>query len=243
MQFLISSVQKVGDRATLGNEEARHLSVVLRKKVGDEIRLTDGEGSLFQGVIESLSKKSAVVLIKEKLSAPQSFGRLILASALLKGDKIEFVLQKAAELGVSSFRPFVSSRTIPKIDPKKDKTARWQKIAQEASKQCGRAVHMIVEAPVTFEALVNRTEAEVKIIFWEESKESLRRFFSGADLKKSSQPSVVVLIGPEGGFSREEINLAVRHGFAVMSLGSFVLKADTAAIAAMSLIQYELGNV
>lgn len=242
-QFLVPPNSREGDIVTLDNSGARHLRDVLRARIGEKIRLFDGNGALYRGEVRSVSKKEVSVLVGLRLSTEAARNPFLFAQAILKGDKMELVLQKTAELGVSAFLPFVSSRTIPKIDPKKDRTSRWQKIAQEASKQCGRATHMVVEAPVTFETLVDKTGAGVKIVFWEESRESLRRFFEGVELRNSRQGSIVVLIGPEGGFSEDEIDLAVRHGFSALSLGPLVLRAETAAIAAMSLIQYELGNI
>jgi len=229
---------------TLSPEESHHLSVVLRKRAGDEIRLSDGQGRTFLGVIETLSKKSAVVRLQELLPAAVLNGRLLFAQALLKGEKMEFVLEKAVELGVATFSPFLSSRTVVEWKPGSDKIHRWRKIAEAASKQCGRSLHMKVDEPVSFEALVAKAESEVKIVFWEEATESLRLFFGNrAKALQGPTQTVAILIGPEGGFSKDEIDFAVRHGFAKLSLGPFVLRAETAALTAISLIQYELGNI
>ena len=243
-QFLIPPNSREGDIVTLDGSDARHLRDALRARVGEAVRLFDGNGTHYQGKVQSTSKNGVSVLVGLRLPAESPRTPLLFAQSILKGDKMDFVIQKAAELGVSSFLPFVSSRTIVRIDPKKDKTTRWQKIAQEASKQCGRATHMIVDPPVTFKTLLEKTEADVKIIFWEESREPLRRFFQrNPPLPPFLKGGILVLIGPEGGFSKDEIDLAVRRRFTALSLGSTILKAETAAIAAMSLIQYELGNI
>src|SRR5579885_1105925 len=187
-QFLIPSRHKVGDRVALSPEEAHHLSLVLRKQAGDEIRLTDGEGHRFSGVLEALTKKSAVVVLQELLPALRKNGQVVFAQGLLKGEKMEFVLQKAVELGVDVFLPFSSARTVVEWKKGSDKLVRWRKIAEAAAKQCGRATHMKVEKPVTLETLVAEVQAEVKIVFWEEAAESLR--------KSALTRRVAVLIGP-----------------------------------------------
>lgn len=242
-QFLIPAGKKIGDAVALTAEEAHHLSAVLRKQSGDEIRLTDGAGSLFRGKIDSLAKKGGTVTILEKLETKEPVGRILFAQALLKGDKMEFVLQKAAELGVHTFLPFTSSRTVVEWKKGADKIERWRKIAQASSKQCGRSLHMNVEEPCALKDLVRRIEAEVKIAFWEESKSTLRDFFAARVRRIAPAGSVITLIGPEGGFSKEEADLFLQHGFTALSLGSLVLRAETAAVTAISLIQYELGNI
>lgn len=240
-QFLVSSGQQPGNLVVLSPEESRHLVKVLRKQEGDTVLLTDGHGHRFSGRIRSTALRAATILIEEALPEKTLHGQLTLAQALLKGDKMEFVIQKAAELGVHAVIPFASSRSISKIDPRTTKISRWKKIAQAASKQCGRAAHMVVEESVLFETLVEKEAEGTKIIFWEEANRSLRDFFCGAP--SDSMESVAALIGPEGGFSRTEVDFAVGHGFAPVSLGSLILRAETAAVAAITLIQYELGNI
>lgn len=231
-QFLIPPGGKTGDRVLLSREESHHLAKVLRHRVGDAIRLTDGRGSLFEGRIESLSPRGAV-RIESAVPRKAPYGRVLLAQGLLKGEKMEFVIQKAAELGAAEILPFTSSRTIAEWKKDSRKWERWRKIAEAASKQSGRAHHLTVQEPVVFEKILE-THAESKVIFWEEFNESAT-FPIGE--------SVLVLIGPEGGFSGQEASLAKDKGFSVLSMGSLVLRAETAAVAALSIIQYEMGNI
>lgn len=169
--------------------------------------------------------------------------RLVFAQSLLKGDKMESVLQKAVELGVTTFLPFVSSRTIVEWKKGSDKLRRWRKIVEEASKQCGRAAHMTVEEPRNFETLVKKSATDLKIIFWEESREPLKAFVSRGVMNCAPTASTMITVGPEGGFSKDEADFAVKHGFHALSLGPLVLRVETAAVTAISLIQYELGNL
>lgn len=233
-QFFVPAGSKINDEVTLSPEDSRHVATVFRKGAGDVLLLADGVGGRFRGIILSTDKRGVRVAIQERLPDLSPHGRIIFSPGLLKGDKMEFVLQKAAELGVDTLAPFTSTRTV--AEWKSDhKMKRWMKIAEEAAKQCGRATQMQLEEPVPFEKVLTRLHAETKIIFWEESERSLK--------EAACKGSVAVMVGPEGGFSREEVDLAVKRGFTPLSLGSFILRAETAAIAALSLVQYELGNI
>jgi 16S rRNA (uracil1498-N3)-methyltransferase len=241
-QFLIPPGKKAGDVVALSAEESRHLARVLRAAPGDAVRLTDGAGSLFYGSVVSVSPRGVTARIESASVAKTPNGRLILAQGLLKGEKMEFVIQKAAELGAAEILPFTSSRTVAfwKKDPRK--LQRWRKIAEAASKQSGRATHLTVRDPVPFEEAL-KTRAETRIVFWEEA-ESLLRNFIRRDVRPEAAPSgIAVLVGPEGGFSRDEIALAAASGFSVLSMGPLILRAETAAVAALSILQYELGNL
>ena len=237
-QFLIPPGGKPGDLIRLSPEESRHLRDILRVERGEKIRVTDGEGNRFAAAVHAVSKKEVAVLIGEKLPAEVQNGILKIGQALLKRERMEWVIQKAAELGVHSLYPFSSSRTVA-ILKRAEKLARWQKIADEAVKQCGRGSRMNVQNTAPFDDLIRET-ADLKIIFWEEEGEPVRKF-AGSGFKLTQ--TTLVLVGPEGGFSREEVVKAREAGFAVLSLGQRILRAETAAIVAMSLIQYELDNL
>jgi 16S rRNA (uracil1498-N3)-methyltransferase len=245
-QFLISGPTEPGQILLLSLEESHHLRDVLRLLAGDKIRLADPSGQRYLAEIRLISKKEVTVLIQEKLPKEVPNGVLKLGQALLKREKMEFVIQKAVELGVDFFHPFSSSRTVVSFE-KPQKLARWQKIADEALKQCGRGNKMIVEQPVPLHTMV-KMEADIKIIFWEEGGEPIREFFRSRGIPPAAERhaptnTILVLIGPEGGFSREEIETAQHAGFVLLSLGPRILRAETAAIVAMSLIQYELENL
>ncbi len=236
-QFLIAPGKKTGDRAKLSAEESRHATKVLRLQRGSSVRLTDGAGKLFAGRIESISPQETVVWIESELPAREPKGRVVLAQGLLKGDKMEFVIQKAAELGAAEILPFTSSRTVAEWKKEPRKLERWRKVAEAASKQSGRSKHLAIQEPVDFSKILT-AEANIRIAFWEESKSPAKDALRGRDFR-----DILVLIGPEGGLSREEADAAAANGFAVLSMGSLTLRAETAAVTALSVIQYELGNL
>jgi 16S rRNA (uracil1498-N3)-methyltransferase len=240
-QFLIPPGGKPGDLISFAPKEARHLRDILRLQKGEKIRVTDGQGRRYLASLRSVSKKEVTVLLEEPLpeEAPRSV--LEIGQALLKKDKMEWVIQKAVELGAETLIPFVSSRTVVKLKDKSPALSRWQRIADEAVKQSGRGSRMIVQNRVSFDDLIHET-ADLKIIFWEEEGEPVREFFRRGVWPYPPAQKILALIGPEGGFSLEEIEQARHAGFAVLSLGQRILRAETAAIVAMSLIQYELGN-
>lgn len=236
------------DRVTLSPEESHHAAKVLRLERGASVRLTDGAGGLFTGRIETITPKQTIVWIGSKLPVPEPKSQVVLAQGLLKGDKMEFVLQKAAELGAAAVLPFTSSRTIADWKGEAKKLERWRKIAEAASKQCGRARHLEVREPVAFSDVLS-IQADAKIVFWEET-EGTSGFASlrGAWPQRSSPdtgcvPTILLVIGSEGGLSRAEIEAAAKSGFKILSMGSLILRAETAAVTALSVIQYELGNI
>ncbi|HEX5036697.1 MAG TPA: 16S rRNA (uracil(1498)-N(3))-methyltransferase [bacterium] len=235
-QFLIPAGKKAGDSVNLSPEESRHLAKVLRAKAGDRVKLTDGSGSLFRGRITAVSPRGVTVAIEEASASKSPNGRILLAQGLLKGEKMEFVLQKAAELGAAEVLPFTSSRTVAAWKKEPRKLQRWQKIAEGASKQSGRATHLKVTEPAPF-AQVLKTEADDKILFWEEGGPSPKEFLVGRRPDR-----IVILIGPEGGLSQEEVDQAFAAGFVVLSLGPLTLRAETAAMTALAIVNYELGN-
>jgi 16S rRNA (uracil1498-N3)-methyltransferase len=244
--FLIAHEADPGEKVRLSPEESRHLRDVLRIEVGDKIRLFEKTGTQYSGVVKEISKKEVTVMIEEKTAASAQNHHLKIAQAFLKREKMEFVIQKAVELGIDSLHPFSSERTIATAK-KPEKLDRWKKIADEASKQCGRGSEMTIDIPASFDAFLQNVDADLKLIFWEEETKSLQEF-----LKSPLAPlfqrgvggiSVLAMIGPEGGFSTDEVEAARAAGFVPLSLGPRILRAETAAIAVMSLLQYEMGNL
>ncbi|MBI1910780.1 MAG: 16S rRNA (uracil(1498)-N(3))-methyltransferase [Deltaproteobacteria bacterium] len=220
------------------NDEFIHLKKVLRLKIGDEVALFNGKGLEFYGRIDSIEKDSAVVAIKEASeSKAESPVDLILLQGLLKGDKNEFVIQKATELGVKEICFFSSSRTIPVINDSSSKIARWRKASIEAAKQCGRSVLPGVNLK-TFKEAVESYSGSLKILFWENDRVGGLKTALIPNKKK-----IVALVGPEGGLDETEVNEAKKNGFIQASLGPRILKAETAALSVLSILQYELGDL
>ncbi len=234
----LSQPANAGDTVLLDPEEAHHVLNVLRHQRGNALTLTDGRGAFYDGKIQAITRKSVEVYLEDKRVSPASVPELTLAAALLKGDKTDFVVQKATELGVCRFQPLLTQHTLVKKEVAEAKKDRWQKISREALKQCERAHEMTVQSPVAFRDFLSQ-EADLKIFFWENSKEPAKVFF-----KKNTKElrTVIVVIGPEGGFTEEEAQAAVHAGYAALSLGTHVLKADTAALAAVAVVLHETSH-
>ena len=232
--------------ATLSTEETRHLRDVLRLKHGDEVYVFDGAGHEFRGEVLSISRDSTDVAVIEEVepARPESPLDLALAVALLKGEKFDLVVQKATELGVTSLIPIITSRADVKIksdDDSERRVSRWQRIALEATKQCGRARLMKIEAPISFAQLINQPAkaGEARFMFAEREGVS----FETALQDLPNRPDkVTALIGSEGGFSDEEIAQARDSGWKIVTLGGRIMRAETAAIAIAALLQHRFGD-
>ena len=167
---------------------------------------------------------------------------LHLGIGLVKGKKMDLIIQKISELGVAGLHPF-RSRYCAVQDKTKDRLSRWQKIALEACKQCNRPKPLEINPTLELKELLATDEKvyDLKLIFWEnkEGQKTLREIF--APLKKIQ--SVMILIGPEGGFSADEVGVAIDVGYEPVTMGSRILRVETAAITAVSILQHELGNL
>ncbi|MBI5967654.1 MAG: 16S rRNA (uracil(1498)-N(3))-methyltransferase [Deltaproteobacteria bacterium] len=223
--------------------EIRHICKVLRLKVGDGVVLFDGEGKEYQATIASFSPREISLALLEQLppDTTESPLRVILGLGILKSSKFDWLIQKATELGVSEIVPFYSSRVIPRWEEKRIqlRQSRWQKIASEAAKQCGRTKVLIVHSPRSFqEALAMEFEGAIKIFLWEREKtRSLK------DALRQPVSGVYALVGPEGGFSEQEALEAQEGGFLPVRLGPRILRAETAGLVISSLLQFILGDL
>jgi 16S rRNA (uracil1498-N3)-methyltransferase len=236
-----------GQTVSLSADEARHARDVLRLQPGDAVYVFDGVGKEFRCAVRELDRDGAALDIVEEIepARPESPLNLTLGIALLKGEKFDLVVQKATELGASRVVPVTTSRADVRIrhgDEAKRKVARWQRIALEAAKQCGRARLMEIDEPVGFTALIDRPaeEGELRLIFAERNGLSL------ADVTQNSpagSPKLFALVGPEGGWADEEIELAREAGWQIVTLGGRTLRAETAAIAIVALLQHHFGDL
>ncbi len=232
---------------SLSADEARHARGVLRLQPGDEVYVFDGAGREFRCAVREFVRDGAVVDVLEEVepARPESSLNLTLGIALLKGEKFDLVLQKATELGASRIVPVATSRADVRIregDEAKRKVTRWQRIVLEAAKQCGRAQLMEIEEPVVFRALIDSpAEAgDLRLIFAERNGTSLAEV---ARNPPSASAKVFALIGPEGGWADEEIELARKAGWQIVTLGGRTLRAETAAIAIVALLQHCFGDL
>lgn len=224
-------------------QEARHISTVLRLCTNDAISLFDRHGNTYEGCIVDSRHGCVTVMIRsvERYSENTKHHDIVVCQALLKSNKMEIVLQKSIELGATRFIPFVSSRSIPLWDESKnrDKVRRWGEIITAALKQSGARPLPLLDHIVDLSELITLDfYGFIKFILWEgERNRSIRQVLSGSqDISK-----VVFMVGPEGGFSRDEIDCAQKCGFLTVGLGDNVLRAETVALAVLSSVQYERG--
>lgn len=234
-----------GKSVTLSADESRHARDVLRLGPGDEVFIFDGEGREYQGAISDVTSRTMTVDIVEQVepAKPESPLDLTLAVALLKSEKFDLVVQKATELGVTRMLPLVTERADVKIREPQDakrKLERWQRIALESAKQCGRARLMKIDPPSNFaDALDALDNAEQKFFFAERSGGPLKQ--PGND--GSNVESVAALVGPEGGWTDQEIERASASDWKIVTLGGRILRAETAAIAIAALLQHRFGDL
>jgi len=231
-----------GNLIHIDGQEARHILNVMRLGSGDKVVVFDGTGKEYAGFIKEVKSKSLIVeIIKVKSPKKEILPAITLAQAIPKKQKMDYIVEKATELGVSEIIPVISERTIVKVDEiKLDKRSRrWQKIAEEAAKQCGRSdIPKIKKADKFYNVISSVNDYDLSLIahLAEERiplKESLIGFRNG---------KIIVFIGPEGDFTPEEILMAKETPSKFISLGSRVLKSDTAGLYVLSILNYELSN-
>jgi 16S rRNA (uracil1498-N3)-methyltransferase len=232
---------EVGHRLELGEDHIRYIRNVLRLKTGDRLVLFSGKGYECDAVIRELDTDATGVEILEKRQVAGAGIRITLAQALPKGQKMDFIVQKATELGVSRVIPFHSFRSIPRLSEEKArlKTSRWQKIAVEASRQCGRAdVPEVTDIRSFAEVLEAGDSVALKLFLWEEEKgRGIKEVLRDENLGQAID--FFIIVGPEGGFEQTEVNEALKHRYVSVSLGPRVLKVETAAVVVLAIIQYE----
>lgn len=212
-------------------DEFHHSVRVVRLRVGEEVELFDDRGNAARGVVAALERERAVITAGEPLPSRESPLAMHLAMAVIQLEKFELVLQKATELGVRSFLPLVTDRVELRPERYANKRERWEKIVFEAVKQSGRSVVPRIEEPLEFADLLQRPGA--KILF---------------DADAAADPAerlaeVTLLIGPEGGWSEEELLAARQHGCLFQRLGPRRLRAETAAIAGAAVIASRFGDL
>ncbi len=229
--------------ALLSPEESRHVCRVLRLSTGDEIRLFDESGAEFTAVIKSASPKSCELRITEKLeTGAPALPRLTIGFSMIRSEPARWLVQKATELGVERLSPFVSERTTARDRAAGDAAsafkARCERISLASCKQSGRNRPLAIDSPQTFESFIEAS-ADVSIAFlaWEGADaQPLGYALNECQSSLGTKDNIVLVIGPEGGFTLDEYDLAIGNGFKPAGLGPYILRAETAAIAAASLI-------
>lgn len=251
-QFLLSPSDIQGKRFVLRGPEAFHVVRVLRCKPGQTIELFDGEGRAYAGVVDRVledgSVEGTLTGARPRAENPSRVS-LNLYLGLLKSSRWEWALEKGTELGVSSFIPVITPRTVVQLrGESRPKLDRWGKIVVAAAKQCGIRELPVLREPAHFrDAIVASRDQGLTILAWEKKPSSstyagLRGALEEARKRaKAGKLAVNLFIGPEGGFSDEEVELAECEGAFLVGLGANIMRAETAAIAASAVILYELG--
>lgn len=228
----------------ISGSDAHHLARVMRLKKGDEIIVFDGSAKEYHVVIEEIQEVEVLgKIIGVSASTKEAPIAVTLVQGIPKGDKMELIIQKATELGVHNIVPVLTERTVVKLEESKKakRQERWQKIAQEASKQCKRAtVPKISEIISLSQYLAQPTDIREGLVLWEEeNSQGLKTYLK----KQYGKDKLTVFIGPEGGFSPGEIKAMEQNGIRSVTLGQRILRTETAGLAAIAIILYELGDL
>jgi len=238
--FFINPSQVTGNRIILTDvNELNHLCRVLRCKTGDIVYFSDNEKSVYRTNTLSIDKKEGLFEIEEKHDLEKGKTRKTLHQCVLKKNAMEFVIQKSVEIGIDNIIPVISSRVVPDISDRKNKTIRWQKIADEAAKQCKRQQRCVIGEPVK---IADIDPSSYKLFYVpHEATSAAKGGDIISDLVSMELPeSIGALIGPEGGLSGDEVNLLERKGAVITSLGENILRAETASIYFLSVLDFLL---
>lgn len=224
-------------------DEVKHIRKALRLKAGDEIVVFDGLGREVEGTIVEERLSSVVIRVQNIISSKKDSPlEVTLAQSLLKGEKMDYLIQKATELGVKEIIPFFSSRSVPLLEKSTRlmRHHRWRKIAVEASKQCGRGSVPKIECLRDYSEMLQIASAEdLSLILWEREGIKLKEVLERSKEKRK----IFFIIGPEGGFNQFEVDEAKRVGFTPVTLGRRILRAETASLCFLSILQYERGDI
>lgn len=238
-RLFVSPELLASDRATLGETAHRHLIKVLRLGQGATVWLFDGQGGEVEARILGVGRDTVEVSLGERRRVQPAACTITLIQGVPRGDRMDLIVQKTTELGVARIVPVLSQHGVSKPPP--GRARRWQTIAEEAARQCGRADVPTVCEPASLPVALANLDALAtpsRLLLWEgEHTQSLRRALVGGP------PHVALLVGPEGGFAMAEVDACVQAGFLSVGLGTRILRTETAAIVAVALAQAAAGGL
>lgn len=229
----------ISSQYVLEGEDARHITKSLRMSKGESLTLCSPSGTVHDSVITDIQGEMVSVdILSSEQSDAEPDVKVTLYQALPKGDKMELIIQKAVEIGVTEIVPVISSRCVSRPDKKSlaKKIPRWQKIAKQAAMQSGRGIIPTIRECISFKEAVTNADGD-KIIFYELGGESVKTLLQNKPTKIS------MFIGSEGGFSSDEVKLVEENGGRKATLGKRILRAETAPLVALTLIMSETGNM
>lgn len=238
--FYISKSMINERKAIITGDEAKHISRVLRMKKGDNVTLCDGEGTFYEAVLTDFDEKTVTAnILSQRVAETEATVKITLYQGVPKNPKLETIVQKAVEIGIVRVVPVDTKRAVAKLD-KREKIDRLQKIAAEAAKQSKRGIVPIVCPCMSFKDAVSEAKkADLAIIPYEEETEnSLKSVLSGKKVQ-----TVSIIIGPEGGFDKEEVELALANGITPVTLGKRILRTETAGLAVSAAVLYEFDEM
>ncbi len=243
-RFFFDPVVRDGNKVLLSEAESRHIAKSLRLHVGSQIQLFDGTGMRYLAEIVSVGSRVLACILNAEDDLQNRCTPVHLGQAMLKNSKMDFVVEKSTELGVASFTPILSSRCQGKFEDEQSgnkRRERWQRIVESACKQCSRSYPMEVKTVLSLAdwRFGGSEESRIlRLLFWEEEKTITLH-----DLPALAEyDQIYLLLGPEGGFSKEEVAHAGLAGYQSISLGRQILRAETATLAAISIVRYLTGD-
>lgn len=239
LRFFVPAATIATDEVKITGEEFHHLRNVLRVNTGQTVLLLDGKGNVCQVEITASGRKSAAAVVKSRWQAEKNAFPITLIQSLPKTDKFELILQKGTELGISCFQPIITEHTIPSLSGSRlqNREQRWQRIVREAARQSRCDFLPDIKPLICLDQLIDKPSTDLKLILWEAGSVPL------TEVLPNQQPSgVQLLVGPEGGFSEQEIAAVVAAGFKAVHLGPRILRTETAGLAATPVLQYLYGD-
>lgn len=256
-RFTIAPERIRDGRVVFDREESRHLARVLRLRSGDTVLATDGGGREYTVRLETVGDEATGTVLDVGATDHESPLRITLVQSVPKGDKMEAIVRASTELGVTRIVPVLTARTIVTLEPGRwrERARRWQRVAREAAKQCHRAVVPPVDPPQPLSDALDRGDADLRLCLWEGAAgvgegmgaAQARGFGAslGACLPGTLAPGshVALLIGPEGGLTRDEVEEARARGWVIVGLGPRIMRTETAGPAILAVLQARFGDL
>ena len=229
----------MADQVTISGDAHHHLHNVLRTRLGSRLTLLDGQGQCCEVELQAINKREALARVVRRWREQESALPVTLIQAVPKGDKFDLVLQKGTELGVCCFQLVRTAHAVPQTDAGRmiKREQRWLRIVSAAARQCRRSILPQVKPAAELAEVMNQRSDDLKILLWEAGSVPLAEV-----LPKEPPSGVRLLVGPEGGFTGEEIGLITAAGFRAAHLGPRILRTETAGLAAATLLQYLYGD-
>jgi len=241
IRVYVDALLESGRLVTLGTQAAQHVTKVLRLREGATLTVFNGRGGEYQATLRIAGREVGVELGEHRAVDRESPLRLILLQALARGERMDFVIQKATELGAHRIIPVAAARSVVQLDADRGdkRTHHWQAVAAAACEQSGRNTLPIIDPPLSFEAALSAvTQVDCRLVLVPEATTSL----AGSLTPRKPKQEVAVLVGPEGGLEETEVERALEVGFQAVQLGPRVLRTETAGLAALAALQCLAGD-